>query len=342
MYMVRVGEIFLKGKNRNLFFNQLYANLKEHNIKIIKKFQSKFLVEDTENLKFIFGISNYSKVIECTHEELKDKALNLIKDHKTFCVRVKRTDKVLKPSPELEREIIQYLIKENTLTVYETEGDWDIAIGFLVKELKEFNQILNKFQKKYKKFINKKETALMINYIHHPRKYLIENPPKNYNPLLTGSSKKENTDEQDNKILSMITGNAKLSLLKISQKLNLTPVAIRYRINQLEKKKIILTYKALIDYNKLGYQYYKIDLDIENPDSLKSLMEYSIQHPNIIYVDITFGGSDFEFDIEVKNHKEFQKIIQDIKTKFPGLIRTYKYYKATKIHKYSYLPEIQS
>ena len=82
--------------------------------------------------------------------------------------------------------------------------------------------------------------------------------------------------------------------------------------------------------------------DIENPDSLKSLMEYSIQHPNIIYVDITFGGSDFEFDIEVKNHKEFQKIIQDIKTKFPGLIRTYKYYKATKIHKYSYLPEIQS
>ena len=131
MYMVRVGEIFLKGKNRNLFFNQLYANLKEHNIKIIKKFQSKFLVEDTENLKFIFGISNYSKVIECTHEELKDKALNLIKDHKTFCVRVKRTDKVLKPSPELEREIGEYIFEKKPIKVNFKNPDIKIQIDIL-------------------------------------------------------------------------------------------------------------------------------------------------------------------------------------------------------------------
>ena len=178
----------------------------------------------------------------------------------------------------------------------------------------------------------------MLEYSHHPRKYLTTNPNKNYTPLITGSSKKENLDKADLTILKIISANAKISLINISKELKLTPVAIRYRIKQLEKKKVILAYKALIDYNKLGYQYYKIDLDLEDTSIIKTLQQFCIEHPNIIYEDRTFGGSDFEFDIEVKNHKEMKKIIQQIKTKFPKIIRTIQYYKAERIHKYSYYP----
>ena len=77
---------------------------------------------------------------------------------------------------------------------------------------------------------------------------------------------------------------------------------------------------------------------IDDISKLKELKEFSRQHPNIVYEDVTVGGSDFEFDAELENYEEFYKLIEEIKRMFPKLIRTYKYYKARKTFKFDYFP----
>lgn len=241
---------------------------------------------------------------------------------------------------EIEKEIIDYLVSlKSTLTVYKIEGDWDLAMGFLVKSLDEFDKIYREFQSKYRKFIHSHNITVFLEYKHFFRNYLVDEKLRDYSSYSTGNAEKINFDKKDIEIIKILAENAKIPLLDIANKLNLTSMAVRYRIRQLADKKVILAYRTLIDYSKLGYGYYKIDLDIEDISKLKQLQNFIKQHPDIIYQDRTIGGSDIEFDAELQDHEEFHKLIEEIKKKFPGIIRTYKYYKAREILKYIYFPE---
>lgn len=239
----------------------------------------------------------------------------------------------------MEEEMIQYLTSmEGGMVVYRTEGDWDVAVGFLVHSLEEFDAGYRSFQARYRKFINTQDIAVFLEYVHYYRNYLIAPQAADYTLLSTGRSVSTPFDDTDIKILQCIAGHANISLLALAQELNMTAMAIRYRIAQLEKKRIILGYRALIDTAKIGYAYYKVDLEIEDISKLPQLRQWACQHPNIIYEDRTIGGSDFEFDAELPSHEAFYALIDEIKQRFPGILRSYRYYRAREIYKYRYFP----
>lgn len=241
---------------------------------------------------------------------------------------------------EIEEEITKYLVQsKSTLTIYKTEGDWDLVTCFLVKTLHDFYDTFKTFKEQYKKYIHTKDTAIMTQFVHYLRNYLVDPDKADTTTFTTGKSEKIEIDETDFQILKLISDNAKIPLIELGNKLKMTSMAVHYRLKQLEKNGIILSHKALIDYSRLNYEYYKIDFEIEDLSKLKQLQQFAKNHPNIIYEDITVGGSDFEFDAELPNHEEFYNLIEEIKEKFPKLIRTYKYYKARKIYKYIYFPE---
>ncbi len=243
---------------------------------------------------------------------------------------------------EIEKGIVDYLIKEKkVLTVYSTEGSWDIVMGYLVTNIKEMDYFWEEFQTQYKKYIHQQSLSLMYEFVHFNRKYLVEEKERDYEEKLIKECPKTELDNADKIILTNIATNARISLLELAKKTGLTSPTVSYKLKQLAKKEVILAYKALIDYNKLGYQYFKIDLFIEDLRQKKQLREFIKRHPNSVYEDRTFGGSDFEFDVELPSYKEFYKLIEELKTRFPKLIRVYNYYKAKKIYKYVYLPPIQ-
>ena len=42
----------------------------------------------------------------------------------------------------------------------------------------------------------------------------------------------------------------------------------------------------------LGYEYYKVDLELEDLSILPALNQFIVQHSHVIYRDIAIGGSD--------------------------------------------------
>ena len=116
MYLVKVGEIFLKGKNRPIFEKCLINNLKKSGCTTVKKLGGQYLVDNGENLNKVFGITSYSEVIECTFEDLNNVALSLTND-KPFRVSAKRSTKTYKPSPKIEEEVGAFIVEHKNLTV---------------------------------------------------------------------------------------------------------------------------------------------------------------------------------------------------------------------------------
>ena len=229
--------------------------------------------------------------------------------------------------------------RKYNLTVYRTEGSWEIATGFQVPSIKAFNDSYRKFQEKYRRYILEDNVSVFYEFVQYLKNYLVPEESRNYESFVTETAEKINYDKIDFRILKLISDNSKIQLLDIANKMKMTSMAIKYRLKQLEKKKVILGYRALIDHTKLGYEYYKVDMQIEDSTKLKKLQEYCKQHPNIIYENKVIGGFDFEFDIEIESYEKFYKLIETMKKRFPGLIRTHKFYKARKIYKYVYMPE---
>ena len=156
--------------------------------------------------------------------------------------------------------------------------------------------------------------------------------PKLLKQLLTRLS------ESDLKFLRIIAADGKISLLEISKSLGMTPTAIKFKMRSLEKKGVILAYRAIVDLNKLGYEYYKIDLDLANVSARDQIRKFLCAHPNVVYEDITFGGSDLEFDLEVKSSEEFENFMSGVRKTFPNAVKSFTFYKAREILKYLYMP----
>lgn len=243
-------------------------------------------------------------------------------------------------TPELEEEMAQFFVQQNnTLTAYKIDGEYNLAVGFLVKDLHAYQQVWEEFLKKFKPYIASKNVSTFLDYIHYHRNYLVEKKLHDYTSLSTGSFIPFQYDQKDIQLLNEIKEQARISLLELAKRLNMTPTGVKYKLKNLEKNKVIVAYKLLLDTAKLGYEYYKVDLELEDITIIPALKEYITRHPNIIYRNITVGGSDFEFDCELKSQEDFYQLMDEIKALFPQKIRRYFYYKALKIYKYSYFPE---
>ena len=242
-------------------------------------------------------------------------------------------------SPQKEKEIINFLVKcKETLYVYDIEGPFDVAFGIAVKEIREFESFYNEFKDNFKSYMDKEQISLFTAVYHFNRNYLLEQKAQKNLAGIVGRSKLVEHDEIDWNILSLLSKNARILLTDIAEKLSIPERTVAFRIKRLEQKKIILGYKPLLDLNLLGYDYFKLDIVLKDTSKIKNLMNYAESNPFVMYIDRTIGGSDFEFDVEVKNKQQLLEIVEDLRTKFPE-IREWHYFSVSNFVKLLYLPE---
>jgi Lrp/AsnC family transcriptional regulator for asnA, asnC and gidA len=241
---------------------------------------------------------------------------------------------------EKEEEIISFLKQHKPVWwLGKLAGRFDLVFAYWTKSHREFYDFWMTFLKKYRKYIHHEQISTFIEYIHFRKAYLLNLERDESGIEIVGGGEKTEYDNTNWKILSLLARNARIPLLKIAKETKLTAMAVNYRIKQLQNKKIIQGYRALIDFTKLDYEYYKVDMFLEDITQIKTLQAFCKSNPNIVYIDRTIGGGDIEFDLEVKNLNQFYKILEELKEKFKGLIRTFEFFSVLKIYKTLYFPE---
>jgi Lrp/AsnC family leucine-responsive transcriptional regulator len=79
-------------------------------------------------------------------------------------------------------------------------------------------------------------------------------------------------DNIDSKILNMLLENGRVSYTDMAKAVDMKPPSVIDRIKKLETEGVIKGYRAILDYQKLGYDLNAfIGVVIDNPDNIESL-----------------------------------------------------------------------
>jgi DNA-binding Lrp family transcriptional regulator len=258
-------------------------------------------------------------------------------------------------SPKIKQEIIEYFINSDIVTlVAELEGCYDLLIHVYVNSLRTFEHpskykdLLSKFssfyeqtQKKFRKYIDEqKMIAIHKGELFDPI-YLLGD--KN----LTRSSihwppfpfKNVQIDKLDYEILKKLAVNARIPTVKLAHDLNVTIATVKNHIIRLIDEKIITNFSTFIDTTKYGVYFYKVEINLKDYEKKHEILAYIKKNKNISLVTESFGrGVDLDFGFFLQNMTQLQDIINDLSSKFPEVIKNFKYFRTVRQYKYNLMP----
>lgn len=242
-------------------------------------------------------------------------------------------------TPEQQRKMEEELIKDKEVWWLVTvEGPWDVGYAMAVKNVLDFYDYWDKIMKKYRRFISKRSIVIYTHIKQYPKSYLIDKDNTDKGTLVGASKEIALFNDFDKKLLKLIADKGRMSLFELSDNLKTSPQVIRNHLKKLEKIGIIQGYRALIDVSFLGYRYYKSYINLMNTEKIEELEGFCARHPNILNVNRTIGGRDFEIELQAKSFEEFESIMNDLRSKFAGMIDDFEFVIAREEKKMVYFP----
>lgn len=241
-------------------------------------------------------------------------------------------------SPKKEEEIINYLKSLSNVTwIASLDAEYNLGLFIVVKSISEIHDFWDTLMEKYINYFDNRLMTIITNSTYFSIGYLVDMERNDYE-ILTITSQDLSVDELDRRILELLVKDANLSVVDMASKLKKTSKTIIQRIRTLEKKKIIVAYKAFLDFEKLGYHHVRISFILSKVTKQKEreFKQYARYHPNIVYSESYVGGDDIELGVHVRDNAHLRKILREIREQFSDIIHDHKILQVYEEHKSEY------
>ncbi|HZD83292.1 MAG TPA: Lrp/AsnC family transcriptional regulator [Nitrososphaeraceae archaeon] len=117
-------------------------------------------------------------------------------------------------------------------------------------------------------------------------------------------------DETDVKILKQVLSDARLSYRKIAEEIGVSPPTVLTRMQRLENNRIIKSYSAVLDHEKLGYDLTAIIELTAIKGKITEVERHISRFPNVCAVyDIT-GLTDMIIVAKFRNRKDLSDFVK--------------------------------
>ena len=242
-------------------------------------------------------------------------------------------------SVEEEKKFVSYLVNHpSAFWVASSRGRYDLVFSIYAKNIHEFSDKYNEISNLYGKFVLEKDVAIVASGASFTRHYFSQNSTLEELPY-GGEFEPVKLDKEDESILSLLSNDARISLLDLSEKLKLSPDAVSYRIKNLKKKEVITGFRILIDFNLLDRAYYMVLFNLQNVINEKhtSFKHFAKSH-KVLYFINCIGPHDLEFEMEVKNDEELNIILREFRDEFRAELKNYETLKIVEEHKLNFYP----
>jgi Lrp/AsnC family leucine-responsive transcriptional regulator len=239
-----------------------------------------------------------------------------------------------------QKELIEHLDRAfNAGQIFAIDGEYQLGILAWEKSAYDVEKKLKKLKSLFGDNINREALAIFTTLNHYPRKIFHSTQKEG---VTLKEEEKTELRKNDLKILSELSKNSRISTTELSLKLKIPQRTIAYRIKELEKKGIILQYRAKINTNLLGYTNYFIEIYTHKNKEVKEIEMFARLSKNCIYSDTVFPGADIELETEFQNKTELLDFINELKDKFKA-VKKIKYWSTLNYEKINYFPgEIKS
>lgn len=220
-----------------------------------------------------------------------------------------------------------------------TNGEFDLVIAIWSKTIKQIKDTFHSFNSLFSKEIKEYRFSLMINLDHYPSNFLMNK--RNQEEFSISEVKEfERITNFQIEILKSLSTNARKNITSISKELETDYKIVSRNLNYLFDKKILIKNRAILNLNKLGYNYYKNVIYLSNnfKDSFEKIKEFVKKLPETTYIVDDLGMSDFDFEIVCLTNEQSFNILDSIQNKFPNIIKEVKQLLFKKTIKITYLP----
>jgi DNA-binding Lrp family transcriptional regulator len=194
-------------------------------------------------------------------------------------------------------------------------GSWNITATFLVKDEIDFYDQLPQIFECFDD-VQKYSIAEIIAIEHFSPGFLTTKEKVHH---ITGRQEPLVVDQTEEKILSLLFQDGRMSVLDIAKKMNMSATAITYHIKKLVTEKVIISYVPVISPKEIGYDHFKIMFKIVKPSLRSMLYELLKEHPNVIYITHSLGSYDLECEVLFEHISDVTKFCDDINKKVPLL-----------------------
>ncbi|MCU4157748.1 Lrp/AsnC family transcriptional regulator [Carboxylicivirga sp. A043] len=121
-------------------------------------------------------------------------------------------------------------------------------------------------------------------------------------------------DTIDKQLLKILKENSRLSFAELGRKINLSPSAVRERVQRLEESGIIKEYTIIIDNKKLGNTLEAFMLLKVFPGKLKHVIEKITHFPEVKEAHRITGSQNIHLKITVKSQLHLQELLDKLMT----------------------------
>lgn len=242
-------------------------------------------------------------------------------------------------TPGEENEIIEYFKQHPRFWwVDSPDGFRDLGVACWVNNIYEFFDIKEDIIKKFGQYIHDLDISIYSKFYIYKRTYLSEKAKGDEPVKVMFFPEKAEFDEKDIEILRLIAPNARMNAVELHKKTGMSISNINYRIKKMIENGIIKDFRVMLDLQKIGYYWYKIEMQLNDLAVKKKMLEYFRQHPNIIYAYETISENDLEVEMEVSSYEEFRKVLDEIREMFGKNIKKYQHMLWYREHKFLFMP----
>ncbi len=242
---------------------------------------------------------------------------------------------------ERERLIDFFVGHERVRWVASCIGKIDLAVGVLAKSVSDFNGILSAILEKHGGKIRNYFVCVSVELYNFRKAYLLGSKAgAREHTFFGGEPVAASLDSADKKILSLLAGNARIPLIELAGKAGVSPNTARSKLKKLIDKKIITGFKALINFEKIGFENVEVLLSIQNStrSEEKRLFEWCASKPECTFFLRYIGAWSADIALDVRNAEHVHALVSELRNEFSGIIKDFEIVSMLKYHKFNYLP----
>jgi DNA-binding Lrp family transcriptional regulator len=247
-------------------------------------------------------------------------------------------------NPSIKKEIIDFFVK-NKLTFYVSliEGTSDFQVDFFMGNPTEFERLMDEIREKYWNYLSFQNSLYYISGNFYNYCFLLDETVNTTQPYhWHWGEGLVDIDKLDFQILSELAKNTRMPIKDIANNVNSTINKVNYRLKKLNKEKASGTYTINVDWEKIGYRWFHLQVSLRDYRKKKQIAEYIGKNPNLIrsfkFLNLNM---DLHFTFLLNNMEQLRKIVEGVTAKFPDSINNYYFYSTFKIYKHHYMiPEL--
>ncbi|MDD9953483.1 MAG: Lrp/AsnC family transcriptional regulator [Candidatus Woesearchaeota archaeon] len=220
---------------------------------------------------------------------------------------------------EQERRFIRFLDKRiNAGLIFRMDYPYKYGIFIWTKSIQEVEKIIRRIKRKLGKTLIRYNYTVICTFRQYPKDYLFN---KRHHDTFRSlePTEKIDYDEEDFKILKKLANNARISTVDIARNTSIPQTTVSHKIKTLEKRNIILGYRAEIDFVQLGHMNFFLEIYLDENKNLKQIERWANVHKNVVWLQKIIGTCDIELEVEVKDRVELEKLLNELRNTFPNI-----------------------